>query len=77
MNIQTGHRWSDWPGAWCLDCGIEDPFEIALAECRWNIVIENGEETIKFDDDIVCTSCPCPGAKTFDPYSRKLEEDDI
>lgn len=18
------HRWSGWPGAWCLDCGITD-----------------------------------------------------
>lgn len=26
------HRWSGWPGAFCLDCGCEDPHEIALAD---------------------------------------------
>lgn len=25
--VQTGHRWSGWPGPWCLDCGIEGPEE--------------------------------------------------
>lgn len=24
------HRWSGWPGAWCLDCGCEDPREISI-----------------------------------------------
>lgn len=21
------HRWSGWPGAWCLDCGVDCPTE--------------------------------------------------
>lgn len=25
------HRWSGWPGAFCLDCGSDDPMENALA----------------------------------------------
>lgn len=25
------HRWSGWPGAWCLDCGLEDQDELDLA----------------------------------------------
>jgi len=25
------HRWSGWPGAFCLKCGAEDPYEYALA----------------------------------------------
>ena len=25
------HRWSGWPGAICLDCGIEDQREVCLA----------------------------------------------
>ena len=30
--VKTGsHRWSGWPGAWCLDCGCEDPNELKLA----------------------------------------------
>lgn len=38
----AGHRWSGWPGAWCLDCGVPDPGEEALAhDCI----------------DFVCPSC--------------------
>jgi hypothetical protein len=28
------HRWSGWPGAWCLECHAEDPNELCLAGCR-------------------------------------------
>jgi hypothetical protein len=24
------HRWSGWPGAWCLECGLEDRTEVEL-----------------------------------------------
>lgn len=27
------HRWSGWPGAFCLDCHTEDPMEICLGGC--------------------------------------------
>lgn len=30
--VMKTHRWSGWPGAFCLDCGIEDQVEIALAD---------------------------------------------
>ena len=26
-----GHRWSGWPGAYCLNCGAEHALENALA----------------------------------------------
>lgn len=29
--VWQGHRWSGWPGAFCLDCGIGDPVEECLA----------------------------------------------
>ena len=28
------HRWSGWPGAFCQDCFIDDPLELAVAENR-------------------------------------------
>ena len=30
------HRWSGWPGAYCMDCGSEDVMESALfcEDCR-------------------------------------------
>jgi hypothetical protein len=31
------HHWSGWPGAWCLKCGAEDPWEIALADGLWEL----------------------------------------
>ena len=27
------HKWSGWPGAYCLGCGFADPLEICLAGC--------------------------------------------
>ena len=35
-----GHRWSGWPGAYCLDCGVEDALENALAD-NWFDPITN------------------------------------
>jgi hypothetical protein len=57
---QRLHRWSGYPGAWCLDCGIEDPREVCLAEGH----------------DIDCNlpgcrsveRCPEPGSGRHDPY---------
>lgn len=56
------HRWSGWPGAWCLDCGIEDPSEHCIA----------------VHDFDTCTRpeckhmpCPEPGSKRHDPYYRR------
>jgi hypothetical protein len=34
------HRWSGYPGAICLDCGVEDGMERALANGDYN-PIEN------------------------------------
>jgi hypothetical protein len=28
------HKWSGWPGAYCLICGCEDPIEVCLADCK-------------------------------------------
>jgi hypothetical protein len=36
------HNWSGWPGAYCLDCGVEHASENALA-LDWVDVDENGE----------------------------------
>ena len=54
------HRWSGWPGAWCLDCGAEDPRE-------WCIVTH--EDGCK-RPECQPTSCPEPGSKSRDPYAR-------
>lgn len=42
------HHWSGWPGAHCLDCGCEDPIEVALADGA-------------IPDDIEVTHEPCLG----------------
>lgn len=55
-----GHRWSGWPGAWCLDCGCDDANEIALADGKYD-----------FDNpDDLNGECPEPGSKRHDPYAR-------
>jgi hypothetical protein len=61
-----GHRWSGWPGAWCLDCGCEDPLEQALADGK-GPVDDNGEVSL----DLACQPCPEPGSKRHDPYAKR------
>lgn len=68
------HRWSGWPGAWCLDCGADDPFERALAD---GVLVETGEgfdipEALR--EQYTLGPCPEPGSKRHDPYARRLAE---
>jgi hypothetical protein len=39
-----GHRWSGWPGAFCLRCGVEHAWENALA-MNWVDIDASGHET--------------------------------
>jgi hypothetical protein len=41
------HRWSGWPGAYCLDCGCENPIEIALADGNY-IEVEDSAAPLGF-----------------------------
>lgn len=54
------HRWSGWPGAYCLDCGCEDPFEATLAEGDY-VTVPDGEAELGFRfefPNVVETDCP-------------------
>ena len=57
------HRFSGWPGAWCLDCGAEDVREICVAEHNHGIDSE-GMPIIS----CVNTPCPTPGSNAHNPY---------
>lgn len=57
------HRWSGWPGAWCLDCGIEDPTEQAIAD-GWDMESPLPEQ-------YHLKSCAEPGSKRHDPYAGR------
>lgn len=66
------HSWSGWPGAWCLDCGIEDPTEIALADGKYVEVEDDSEMGFHFEfPDLKCEPCPEPGSGRFNPYKVK------
>jgi hypothetical protein len=64
----TEHRWSGWPGAWCLDCGREDPMEVALAEGR----CDADGNVILTPDDLAAMECVEPGSNRHNPYTRSL-----
>ena len=42
MTTPTGHRWSGWPGAHCLDCGAAHAHEMAVARGWWD-ALENAD----------------------------------
>jgi hypothetical protein len=60
------HNWSGWPGAWCMDCGCDDPREIALAEGDF---IENKNGDIIAVVTAEQMTCPEPGSNRHDPYA--------
>lgn len=56
------HRWSGWPGAFCLDCGVGDLAELSLADSCSDCVIEQDKEII------ICSkheNGPCPKKSTL------------
>jgi hypothetical protein len=70
------HRWSGWPGAWCLDCGISDWSEEATCCRDCDIGYPGATEKLcevhqKMADASV--GCPEPNSRRHDPYvSRKI-----
>ena len=83
----TEHRWSGWPGAWCLDCGMEDQTEIALADGDiYFEVDENSEDETERTYGKMCykegvkehleklKECSEPGSNRFNPYVKKENE---
>lgn len=72
------HRWSGWPGAWCLDCGAEDPCEIALADNEIDYVEDPSAPDgirIEYKPGVWrrirrLSACPEPGSNRHNPYTR-------
>jgi len=50
-----GHRWSGWPGAWCLDCGIE-----------WEADLDDERKP----DPRINQPCSCPNSDKNNPYKN-------
>lgn len=52
------HKWSGWPGALCLKCGAEDPWEVAIALNWYDPVLEKWDS--KEHEETVYKSLYCP-----------------
>lgn len=63
------HRWSGWPGAWCFDCGISDPVELACADPNFDpeqgIWVTGSEVPVEY----VYAACTEPGSGRNNPYT--------
>jgi len=57
--MMSKHRWSGWPGAWCLDCGKEDSGELCA--------IEHDFETCTLPE-CAPSECSKPNSHEYDPY---------
>jgi hypothetical protein len=77
-------RWSGWPGAWCLDCGREDPHELALADgtmcfvcalgpcCPCSDPVSCGNLVAVFQEEhLVSLECSEPGSNRHNPYVER------
>jgi hypothetical protein len=64
------HRWSGWPGAYCLDCGAEDAVERCVAD--HNVALTCVEGHVQCMENHEMQRCdvpehinaPCPGARS-------------
>ena len=67
------HRWSGWPGAWCLDCGLEDANELALAGPPEEVHHRYSEMPHTAQPCGGCSKGPCaePGSHNHDPYYHR------
>jgi len=50
MSKGSGHRWSGWPGAYCLKCGAGQALEVALADGWFDFEEETYREIWKSDE---------------------------
>lgn len=71
----SDHRWSGWPGAWCLDCGIEDQTELCLAVHDFPLECVKGHPLCLDHEPKICPEhvnppCPEPGSRKHDPYAK-------
>lgn len=72
-----GHRWSGWPGAWCLDCGTEDAAELELAGPPEQVHHRYSDTPHTAQPCGGCSDGPCPkrDAREHDPYARAEKTD--
>lgn len=67
----VGHRWSGWPGAWCLDCGAPDARETCIADHPQAFgAPETPDNPFGMADHCENRPCPEPGSNRHNPYSR-------
>ncbi len=75
----SDHRWSGWPGAWCLDCGVEDRGELCLAIHSISVTCVSGHtmceqnHTMQRCENENHHNSPCSesGSKRHDPYAKE------
>lgn len=68
--LHSTHRWSGWPGAMCLKCGVEDVLEFAIGTC-YNPVDDSWDESSPDYPDVkqACENFKvCPHFDGTDPY---------
>lgn len=64
----AAHRWSGWPGAWCLDCGADDKLELGLAD---GFGFDEDGNDAPMPEKYRNGPCPEPGSKRHDPYAAR------
>ena len=67
------HKWSGWPGAWCLNCGIEDQVEIAIGDGVYNPYTNEWSDKQR-EIDCMTAMRECHGEEdSFNPYVNRKE----
>ena len=68
------HRWSGWPGAYCLLCGAEDALENAVG-MGWYDPLPDKWDSEDHKQQVLATRNNCPATKDGeDPYKVEPEK---
>jgi len=75
------HRWSGWPGAWCMDCGCSDPMELAVGcrdcftHCYPGAEQEGPERFCDEHAPLIGQPCPAPKSAMSPTYEKRRLND--
>jgi hypothetical protein len=74
VTMSPDHRWSGYPGCWCLDCGAPDLTEQCIGEhpeaFAGPVTDDNPYGYVRH---CVNPPCPEPGSNRHNPYGRQRE----
>jgi len=73
MKLSKAHKWSGWPGAYCLLCGAEQALENALASNWFDPTTNKWKDPLQKQLVYLCDE-NCPEKMSKDEFEKIQEQ---